>query len=151
MIRKRRRTHPDERGQVIFEFIGVLPVVLAGLALCLQGLITVVAYERVHNAARSGARIASMGGDGREAAREALPGWLVEQPSKPPCDEGETSRKDGCLETYKCVEDGQEKPWETTCFLFEEPATITVRTEIPLLFPGAPLVIPIESTVEMPA
>lgn len=35
-----------------------------------------MAVERVDNAARTGARVESMGDDGGRAAAEALPGWL---------------------------------------------------------------------------
>lgn len=150
------RTDPRrDSGQVTLEFMGIFPLVLVAILLCLQAFITVVGYERAHNAARTGARLMSMNGlsapEAREATRGALPDWLVKQPSAPTCEPDQEPAADDCVPQRRCVRDGETKPWEATCVFVREPATVTVRTEIPLLFPGAPLIFPIESTVEMPS
>lgn len=150
-----------ERGQVTLEFVGIFPLVLIVILICLQAFVTVVAYERVHNAARTGARTASMGRDGTNAAWGALPGWLIKEPRLPLCEDNDRPVEDGCLETYSCVQDGEKEQREKTCIdirfaseSVDDSVTsgvrATVRTEIPLLFPGAPLVFPIEVSVEMP-
>lgn len=148
------RARRVERGQATLEFLGALPIVLVVILLCLQAFISVVAYERVHNAARTGARLMTMQGlstaETQEAAQEALPGWLVEDPSAPACGAGQSPDQDDCTPEERCVSDGEEQPWEKTCVFVGSPGSVTVRTEIPLLFPGAPLIFPIEATVEMP-
>lgn len=144
-----------DRGQATIEFLGIFPLVLVVVLMCLQAFITVVGYERTHNAARAGARLMSMNGlsaaETRQATLGALPDWLVKEPSVPVCEPGQDPADDDCVPEHRCVRDGEQKPWETTCVFVNDPATVTVQTEIPLLFPGAPLIYPIESTVEMPS
>ncbi len=65
-----------QQGQSTIEFVGMVPFVLIALVLAFQAYVTVVATERVNNAVRTAARVASVGGDGRQAALAALPGWL---------------------------------------------------------------------------
>lgn len=142
-----------ESGQTTIEFVGILPFLVIAVVLALQAYVTVVAFERVHNAARTAARVSSMGGDGAEEGWKALPEWLVEDADAPVCEDDQSPRTHPCVPEERCVEDGHERPWETTCVYVTETDTglaATVRTELPLLFPGAPLVFPIEKTVEMP-
>lgn len=66
-----------ERGQATIEFLALTPwLVIAGIA-AFQAYLTVVAVERVDNAARTAARVESMGRDGASAAADAIPGWLA--------------------------------------------------------------------------
>lgn len=142
-----------ERGQTTIEFVGILPFLIIAIVLAVQAYMTVVGFERVHNAARTAARVASMGGDGEAEGWAALPKWLIEEASGPTCEVGQDHETAGCIPAERCVEDGQDKPWETTCvyvYATETGLAATVKTELPLLFPGAPLVFPIERTVEMP-
>lgn len=73
---RRARERSPERGQATIEFVTLTPwLIVAGVA-AFQAYVTVVAVERVDNAARTGARVESMGRDGAGAAADALPGWL---------------------------------------------------------------------------
>lgn len=68
-----------DRGQASIEFLTLTPwLLLAGIA-AFQAYITVVAVERVDNAARTAARVESMGRDGAGAGADALPEWLGSQ------------------------------------------------------------------------
>lgn len=155
MTGSRARTRRWDSGQLTLEFMGIFPLILIVVLLCLQAFITVVGYERAHNAARTGARLMSMNGlspaETQEATRAALPDWLIKETSAPVCGPDQDPASDDCIPERRCVRDGAEQPWEKTCVFVSDPATVTVRTEIPLLFPGAPLIFPIESTVEMPS
>lgn len=171
-LRRRRDTTRQDGGQVLIQFVGIIPVLIVVILLCMQAYVTVTAYERVHNAARTAARLdvkkdLSAGG-AQQVAEDTLPAWLVENPELPRCEGNETPEDDDCLPDRicsdgedpehnrclpknRCVLDGEEKPWEHTCISRPKPGKITVKTEIPLLFKGAPLVFPIEQTVTMPS
>ena len=70
---------PDDaraRGQASVEFVALLPVLAAFLALAAQTAVIGWALWAAGNAARAGSRAQEVGGDARAAARRALPGAL---------------------------------------------------------------------------
>jgi hypothetical protein len=68
----------DESGQASVELLGLLPyLLLAGLVVW-QLLLATWAVTSASNAARTGSRVESRGGDGRKAALDALDGRLRE-------------------------------------------------------------------------
>jgi hypothetical protein len=113
---------PD-RGGVLVEFAGVFPVALVVILICTETLLVATTVERVENATRTGARVASQQRNaeaGRAAALEAMPGWLSEH----------------------TVDGGRTRDGGFSC---------RVRAKVPLLWPGAPLNLTVERTVQMPA
>ena len=64
------------RGQASVEFVALLPVLAAFLALAAQTAVVGWALWAAGNAARAGARAQVVGGDARAAARRALPSAL---------------------------------------------------------------------------
>ncbi|MQA85131.1 MAG: hypothetical protein GEV03_11020 [Streptosporangiales bacterium] len=116
----RRRGKPDDGGQATIEFLTLTPwLLIAGIA-AFQAYITVVAIERVDNAARTGARVESMGRDGGQAAAEALPGWLNSQ-----------------------------RPAEISVNTVDDTAHARISAKVPILY-GLPYHYTVTRTVEMP-
>jgi Flp pilus assembly protein TadG len=114
------RQRPDA-GAVLVEFAALVPVALVVILICAEALLAATTVERVENATRTGARIASQQGNAGAcpaAALEAMPGWLTERT----VDGGRTA--DGLY-----------------CH---------VRAKVPLLWPGAPLNVTVDRTVHMP-
>lgn len=69
-------------GQASVQFVGILPFVLFAILLCFKIFATITTVERVDNAARTGAREASINHDLSACPREAvasLPTWLTEK------------------------------------------------------------------------
>lgn len=134
-FRRLGRRPPADQGQVSVEFAGLLPLLLLVGALALQAFLYSAATERVEEAARNGARIESMGGDGASAAWNGLPAGVREEMTK---DYGWGVGQPSCPEL--CVQsDG-------------EVARATIQARIPTLFSSAvPLDLPINATIEMPA
>ena len=66
---------PVERGQASVELLGSLPVVLLVGAVLMQLLAVGYAASLAGAAAEAGALALAGGGDAREAARAAVPGW----------------------------------------------------------------------------
>lgn len=66
---RRRR---GERGQSSVEFMGLLPLLLFGGLVVWQLMLVGWATTSASNAARTGSRVASRGGDGRLAAKRSL-------------------------------------------------------------------------------
>ncbi len=64
-----------ERGQASVELLGMLPVVLLVGAVLLQLLAVGYSASLAGAAAEAGALAVAGGGDAREAARAAVPGW----------------------------------------------------------------------------
>jgi hypothetical protein len=75
VLRDPERTEPT-RGQASVELVSVLPVLGVCLLVCAQAIAAGWALWTAGNAARAGARVEHVGGDGVEAARRALPGPL---------------------------------------------------------------------------
>lgn len=68
-----------DRGQAAVQFAGFFPVALIVILLCAKIYITLTAVEQVDNAARTGAREASLNHNTSLCPTEAisaLPGWL---------------------------------------------------------------------------
>ena len=65
-----------ERGQASVEFVAIVPALLLAALIAAQIGFAGHALWSAANAARAGARAAHVGGDGAEAAREALPSPL---------------------------------------------------------------------------
>ena len=66
----------DEHGQAAAELVAVIPLLLVLLAAVAQLAVAGYALWTAGDAARAGARAATVGGDAEDAARSALPGWL---------------------------------------------------------------------------
>lgn len=66
---------PGERGQASVELLGALPVVLLVGAVLLQLLAVGYSASLAGAAAEAGALAVAGGGDARQAARAAVPGW----------------------------------------------------------------------------
>jgi hypothetical protein len=66
---------PGERGQASVELLGALPVVLLVGAVLLQLLAVGYSASLAGAAAEAGALAVARGGDARDAARAAVPGW----------------------------------------------------------------------------
>ncbi|WP_031506421.1 TadE/TadG family type IV pilus assembly protein [Streptomyces megasporus] len=62
-----------DRGQTIVEFVGMLPIILAALAMMWQFVLIGYTFTLAGNAADEGARAAAVDGDCQAAAREDLP------------------------------------------------------------------------------
>ena len=63
----------SERGQASIELLGALPLLLLVAAIVWQAHMTAAASNAVESAARTAARVGSLGGDPQRAARFALP------------------------------------------------------------------------------
>jgi Flp pilus assembly protein TadG len=110
-----------DRGGVTVEFGAVLPVALFIILIAFQALMASTTVERVENAARTGARVASQRQDVnqcRGAALKAMPGWIND----------------------KTVEGGSSG----------DGVYCHVRTKVPLLWPGVPLDFTVNRTTYMP-
>ena len=66
------RRRGRERGAALLEVLTVLPLTLAVVLVCVQLVLGAVCAVSAQNAARTGARAATLGQDGRSAALEAL-------------------------------------------------------------------------------
>lgn len=72
--RLRRRLRRDgSSGQASVELLGLLPYMFIFFFLVIQMFAYVLTVEKVESAVRAGARVQSQGGDGAQAARDALP------------------------------------------------------------------------------
>lgn len=72
--RLRRRLRRDgSSGQASVELLGLLPYMFIFFFLVVQMFAYVLTVEKVESAVRAGARVQSQGGDGTQAARDALP------------------------------------------------------------------------------
>ena len=84
----RTRSNGRERGSIAIEMVASVPLLVACTILLIEGLLGAAAMNIATKAARDGARVEAMGGDGSSAAREQVPGWLEVQsvtPSAPGC------------------------------------------------------------------
>jgi hypothetical protein len=116
----RRRGQGDD-GAAIIEFIAILPIALVIILVAFEALMAGTTVERVENAARTGARLASQQQDAGTcagSALDAMPGWL------------DNHHVDG--------------GWDGRGVYCH------VRAEVPVLFPGAHLDFTIDRTVRMP-
>ena len=71
-----KRHRKAKAGQASLEFVALLPLLVAFLALAAQTAVVGWALWAAGNAARVGARAQEVGADAEAAAREALPGAL---------------------------------------------------------------------------
>jgi hypothetical protein len=112
---------PNDHGGVVAEYAAIFPVVLVVILICFEALMAATTVERIENAARTGARVASQersAGACRGAALGAMPRWL-----------GDRSVDGGrSLGGYYCH----------------------VRAKVPLMWPGAPIEVTVDRTVHMP-
>jgi TadE-like protein len=118
---RRDTAAPSDRGGVIAEYAAIFPIVLIVILICFEALMAAVTVERVENAARTGARVASQqrnAGACRGAALDAMPRWINDRS----VDAGRS------FDSFSCH----------------------VRAEVPLLWPGAPITITVDRTVRMP-
>lgn len=67
-----RRLRSGERGQATAELVGMLWLLLLGALVVWQLLLAAWATESASNAARTGSRIESRGGDGASGAKNSL-------------------------------------------------------------------------------
>ncbi len=70
-----------ERGQSSVELVAALPALLLAALVALQLLATGHAVTLADGAAEAGALALASGGSAREAAREAVPGWVEDEVS----------------------------------------------------------------------
>src|SRR5262245_52756434 len=71
--------HPSDRGSMLMEFAGILPLILIVVLLCFEALVVATTVERVENAARTGAREASKSQIPAKCvleAKRAMPTWI---------------------------------------------------------------------------
>jgi Flp pilus assembly protein TadG len=111
-----------DRGNVMVEFGAILPIALFIILICFEALMVSLTVERVENAARTGARVASTerrANACRGAAMGAMPSWLNDK---------RVSYGGSSFTGYQC----------------------TVRADVPLLWPRIPLDVTVERTVHMP-
>lgn len=123
--------HRDDTGQASLQFAGVFPILLFVSLLCFKVYATVVAVERVENAARTGAREASIAhspGLCQTKAMAALPSWLTERQKGEDGGPRATATGWGGLNVVSC----------------------RVRAKIPVLWPAVPLDFTVDRTVHMP-
>ncbi|MEW2546028.1 TadE/TadG family type IV pilus assembly protein [Streptomyces sp. NPDC047002] len=93
-LRARRRAAPvrplraalvrvlrDDRGQAALEFTGMVPVILATLALMWQAALVGYAFSLAGDAADEAAHAAALGGDCAAAAQRVMPGAFHAEPS----------------------------------------------------------------------
>ena len=66
----------DPSGQAAVELVVIVPLLIVVLAVVAQLAVAGYALWTAGDAARAGARAATVGGDPEAAARSALPGWL---------------------------------------------------------------------------
>jgi len=71
-----RRLARRDHGIASVEFVAMLPLLVLAAAFAWQILLMAAAVNAAENAARTGSRAATRGGDGAAAAMEALPPWL---------------------------------------------------------------------------
>jgi Flp pilus assembly protein TadG len=78
---QRNRRNRRDHGAAIIEFMSMLPLVLVAIGVAIEMIAFFLTLERVEGAARTGARVAAMSDSsaGRQAAEQALPGWLNDQ------------------------------------------------------------------------
>ncbi|WP_433171279.1 TadE/TadG family type IV pilus assembly protein [Actinoallomurus sp. CA-150999] len=108
-------------GAAITEFVAILPIGLVIILVAFEALLAETTVERVENAARTGARLASQeqnAGTCADSAMNAAPSWLD-----------------------RIQADGGWRGNGLYCH---------VRAEVPVLFPGAHLDFTIDRTVQMP-
>jgi Flp pilus assembly protein TadG len=116
------RTRARDRGGVVVEFGAMIPFALFIILIAFEAMMAFMTVERVENAARTGAREASMRHDPGicdGAARGAMPGWLND----------------------KSVDSGSSGSDGVYCH---------VRAQLPLLWPGIPLDVTVDRTIHMP-
>jgi Flp pilus assembly protein TadG len=110
-----------ERGDVMVEFAAMFPIALLIILVCFEALMASTTVERVENAARTGARLASQQqniGTCRGAALGSMPDWLNDKSAN-------GGASDNGLYCH-------------------------VRSKVPLLWPGVPLDFTVDRTVYMP-
>ncbi|MDL4772215.1 MULTISPECIES: TadE/TadG family type IV pilus assembly protein [Thermomonosporaceae] len=119
------KARPDLRrdaGAAAMEFMATMPFVMLVICMCFEAIVAFMVVERVENAARAGARVASMRGStdaGRAAAGEAMPGWVNDESVQAGWSRG------GGIQ-------------------------VTVRAQVPLLWKGIPVDFGVTRRVEMP-
>jgi TadE-like protein len=116
-----RRPGRGDGGVAITEYVAVFPVALVVILLAFEGLMSGMTVERVENAARTGARVASQQQNAaacHDSALGVMPGWI----------------------NHKEVDGG----WQGDGLYCH------VRVKVPVLWPGAPLDFTIDRTVHMP-
>ncbi|MGI8330696.1 TadE/TadG family type IV pilus assembly protein [Actinomadura scrupuli] len=110
-----------DRGSAATEYLSTIGLFLFVLIVCIEAYVAFSVVEKVDDAARTGARVASMSGvpAGRSAAERAMPGWVV-QPRI------EVEELDG--DRVRCK----------------------IFARVPLLFKGVPFDVAVTRQVEMP-
>lgn len=76
----RHRGTDREGGQAIVQFAAGFPIAVLAILICFKLFVIVTTIERVNNAARDGARAASLAHDARRcvpAAVQTLPDWVT--------------------------------------------------------------------------
>ena len=79
MPAERNRTRSGDFAQASVEFVALLPLLAALLAIAAQTVVVGWALWSAGNAARAGARAQEVGSDAEAAARQALPGALRQE------------------------------------------------------------------------
>ena len=131
-----RRVRGD-RGQAGVQYIGLLPLLVIVVAVCIKIYIMINTVEQIDNAARTGARTASINHSPAQcptAALDALPTWLKAPP-----------------ESDDRLEDGSGQ-WARATVSGSGLDTISCRVEarVPVLWQGVPFDLTVNRTVHMP-
>lgn len=126
-----------EKGQASVQFVGIMPFVIFAIVLCFKIFATITTVERIDNAARTGAREASINHDLSACPREALaslPSWLTEKEN--PNDHLPENPR------YRVGASASGSPiGEISC---------RVVAKVPVIARGVPLEITVDRTVHMP-
>lgn len=131
---RRRR---GDKGQAGIQYIGMLPILLIVVLLCFKIYLTMDAFEHVEDAARTGAREASINHDlgaCQSSALNALPSWL----KQPEPDDKYLTNGSGT----RAWAIGSGSPIGTI--------SCRVQARIPVLWQAVPFDFTVDRTVRMP-
>jgi len=131
------RRDTGDKGQATVQFVGIIPFVLLAILLCFKIYITITTVEQVENAARTGAREASINhnlADCPSEAMAALPAWLKQ-----------STGADDRLE-----DDPNARARATAGGSAIGVITCRVEAKVPVLWQGVPLNFTVDRTVQMP-
>lgn len=131
------RSRRNDSGQAAVQFAGMMPIVLLAVLLCFKVYVAINAIEEVDNAARTGAREASLNHDPSVCpteAMKALPEWLTKMANPQDHLKGDRNARvsitpgGGDLRGVSC----------------------RVEAKVPVLWPAIPLNFTVVRTVHMP-
>jgi hypothetical protein len=110
-----------DRGSAAVEYLSMLGLFLFVSGICFEMYVTFSAVEKIENATRTGARVASMenASAGQAAAERAMPEWLNDQ---------QITVTENDADNVSCE----------------------IRAKVPLFFKGVPFDVAVKRRVQMP-